>query len=125
MMPDYNGYGSLYYRDILFSNNLDLKAGINCTFSLEQKYFYYNYEYGRASNLTMSDSGSLEFIDPSYYYYDKNAAKLDLFMIGRIQQRAILYFIYENLTGQTIFVVPEFPLQGSGIRLGFAWELYN
>lgn len=125
-LPDYNGYSSLYFQDILFNKALDLKTGVNFTYSLGQKYYYYNYEYNRATNYAVSNNSSLELItNTGNIYFDKDAVKLDLFLIGKIQERAILYFIYENLLDENIFIVPEYPLQSGGIRLGFAWELFN
>lgn len=125
-LPDYNGFGSLYFQGILFDNALDLKTGFNITYSLGQKYFYYNYESGRASNLVVTDVPSFEMVtNTENIYFDENAFKLDLFLIGKIQKRAILYFIFENILNRNIFIIPEYPLQSGGIRLGFAWELFN
>ncbi|OGU73849.1 MAG: hypothetical protein A2V93_08480 [Ignavibacteria bacterium RBG_16_34_14] len=87
--------GGIYYKDILFNHNLDLKTG----FDLK----YYDFE-------------SENF---------KSAYQIDFTVAGIIQQAAIVYFSWENLFDEQYFIVPYYPMRERGIRFGIAWELFN
>jgi len=87
--------GGIFYKDILFNNNLDLKTG----FVLK----YYDFE-------------SDDF---------KSAYQVDFTVAGIIQQTAIVYFSWENLLGEKYFIVPYYPMRERGIRFGLSWELFN
>ncbi|MDO8548801.1 MAG: hypothetical protein Q7S39_01435 [Ignavibacteria bacterium] len=88
-------HGGIFYKDILFNRNLDLKTG----FVLK----YYDFE---SENL-----GSIY--------------QIDFTVAGIIQQVAIVYFSWENLFGEQYFIVPYYPMRERGIRFGLAWELFN
>jgi hypothetical protein len=100
--------GGVYYKDLLFSDNLDFKGGINL--------FY----YGRR-NLNLSPE--------AFIIYQGNTAgpdvRLDLFISGEIQKRAIIFFTWENFLDRRYFIIPFYPMPPAGIRFGVAWELFN
>jgi len=85
----------LFYKDILFNQDLDLKTG----FVLN----YYDFE-------------SKDF---------KSASQLDFTIAGTIRKVAIVYFSWENLLNEKYFIVPYYPMRERGIRFGIAWELFN
>jgi len=87
--------GGVFYKDILFNNNLNLKTGF--------AFKFFDFE---------SDDFN------SAYQIDFTAA-------GIIQQTAIVYFSWENLLGEEYFIVPYYPMRERGVRFGLAWELFN
>ncbi len=100
--------GGAYYKDSLFSGNLDLKAGFSISY------------FGRR-NLNLS---------PSYFYlYQGNTGgpdfTLNFFISGEIQERAIIFFAWENLLDRKYFIVPFYPMPPRGIRFGVSWEMFN
>jgi hypothetical protein len=108
ILPDIYAAGGLYYRDSLFSGNLDLKTGFNL--------FY----YGRRNiNLTPAQ----------FAIFRSNTAgpdlRLDFFISGEIQNRAIVFFTLENLLNTRYFIIPFYPMPPAGVRFGVNWELFN
>jgi hypothetical protein len=105
-LPDWQFVGGLYVNDLLFDNNLDLKAGFT---------FYYTGEISSVQD----------------YYYIFNGAvveptnKLDFTLAGEIRGAAIFYFIWENLLGNQYYITPYYPMPERNIRFGLAWELFN
>jgi hypothetical protein len=87
--------GGIFYKDILFNNNLNLKTGFNLK--------YYRFENG---------------------YFD-SAFQIDFTVAGRIQDAAIVYFSWENLLDKKYYIVPFYPMRERGIRFGLSWELFN
>ena len=67
----------LYFKDVLFDNNLDLKTGF---------VFYYT---GK-NNVYTYENGLVEV--PA-------SNKLDFTLVGEIQKTAIIYFTWQNLLG--------------------------
>ena len=93
----------LYYKDILFDNNLDLKTGF---------VFYYT---GK-NNVFTYENGLVEV--PS-------SNKLDFTLVGEIQKTAIVYFTWQNLLGSNYYLTPYYPMPGRSLRFGVAWEMFN
>ena len=93
----------MYYKDILFDNNLDLKTGF---------IFYYT---GK-NNVFTYENGLVEV--PS-------SNKLDFTLVGEIQKTAIVYFTWQNLLGSNYYLTPYYPMPGSSLRFGVAWEMFN
>ncbi len=87
--------GGIFYKDILFNDNLDLKTGF--------VFKYYDFE-------------SEDF---------ESAYQVDFTIAGIIQKVAIVYFSWENLFNEQYFIVPYYPMRERGIRFGLAWELFN
>ncbi len=107
--PKLNFIGGIYYSDMLFKNNLNLKTGFK---------FYYN--------------GEMNSQDYNYYYFDNLPFKsipsswhIDFTLIGEIQKLAYIYFTWENLLGENFYYVPYYPMRGRNLRFGVSWELFN
>ena len=98
-IPEFTSFGGFYYVDSLFNGNLDLKAGLNYKFYGYRDYLVYDFEK----------------LQPSYYYYNFNEAiqkigpnqliepslQLDLFISGRIREKAIIFLVFENMFNDT------------------------
>lgn len=98
LFPKIKFTGGIFYKDILFNENLDLKTGL-----------VFNYTGKRSSS-----------------FGDLNAvSKLDFTVAGEIQKVAMVYFTWENLLDNTYFIIPYYPMPRRGIRFGIAWELFN
>lgn len=121
--PDYFLFAGIYYKDILFNRNLNLKTGFN--FYLYGPSNYYNYDFEK----------SIPF---QYYFpfgendYKKMSSfktstrfKVDFFLSGRIQKSAIFFFVFENILNENYFIVPYYPAPSSGLRFGVAWEFLD
>jgi TonB-dependent Receptor Plug Domain len=104
LVPKYTYRGGLYYKGLLFHDNLDLKAGI---------VFYYT---GERNDITNSTYGTVT-VDPTN--------RFDFTFAGEIQKVAIVYFAWENLFNKLYYVVPYYPMPTRNIRFGLAWELFN
>jgi hypothetical protein len=102
-VPDYQTQTGLYYKDILFDKNLDLKTGF---------VFYYT---GK-NNVFTNEHGVLAV--PS-------SNKLDFTLSGEIQKTAIVYFVWQNFLNHNYYITPYYPMSTSRIRFGIAWELFN
>ncbi len=108
-MPELNIKAGLYYKDILFNTNLNLKTGF---------IFYYT---GKQN------------LSPIYYqdvltYFNNEVAQsftVDFTLVGEIRKAAIIYFTWENLFDKQYFITPFYPMPSRGIRFGIGWELFN
>ncbi len=121
-LPKFFANAGLYYIDSLFSDNLYLKTGFNFYFTGKQNFLFYNFQTSDAVRFYQNSSGA---IMPLAYPPTENNLTLDFFLCGRIQDRANIYFIFENLTNKDYFVVPYYPKQSRGIRFGVEWVLFN
>ena len=98
LFPKIKFTGAIFYKNILFSENLNLKTG-----------FVFDYTGKRSSS-----------------FGDLNAvSKLDFTASGEIQKVAMVYFTWENLLDNTYYIIPFYPMPRRGIRFGIAWELFN
>jgi hypothetical protein len=108
LLPPFYAAGGIYYRDSLFTGNLDLKTG-----------FSVNY-YGRRN---------YNFTPEEFAVYRSNTAgpdvRLDFFLSGEIQASAIIFFTIENLLNTRYFIVPFYPMPSTSVRFGVNWELFN
>jgi hypothetical protein len=98
LFPKINFTGSVYYRNILFNNNLNLKTGFTYSFMGKQ-----NSSFGE--------------INSNW--------NLDFTLAGEIQKVAMVYFTWENLFDNTYYIIPYYPMFRRGIRFGISWELFN
>jgi hypothetical protein len=98
LFPKINFTGSVYYRNILFNNNLNLKTG-----------FTYSFMGKRNSSFGEINSNW----------------NLDFTLAGEIQKVAMVYFTWENLFDNTYYIIPYYPMFRRGIRFGISWELFN
>lgn len=121
-IPEYTLFSGLYYKNFLFNDNLELKAGVNFYAFGQQDYKTYDYE-NILPVLPFVSSGDQA---PIFSSYNTQASyQLDLLISGRIQDRATITFVWENLTGNKYYIVPLFPKQSRGIKINISWEMYN
>jgi hypothetical protein len=102
-VPDYQTQTGLYYKDILFDKNLDLKTGF---------VFYYT-----GKNNVFTNEHLVLAVPPSN--------KLDFTLAGEIQKTAIVYFVWQNFLNHNYYITPYYPMSTSRVRFGIAWELFN
>ena len=109
LLPSLNFTGGLYYKDILFHSNLNLKTGFVFYFTGEQ------------------DLPSIYSSDVLNYFDNKitPSLKIDFTLVGQIRKVAIVYFTWENLLDNQYFITPFYPMPSRGIRFGIGWELFN
>lgn len=104
--PTYQSRNGFYYYDNLFSNNLDLKAGIILNLIGNQ--------ISLVENRSIYNSVNINPVQT-----------IDFSLSGTIQKKATLYFIWENLLNRRYFLVPYFPMPERNIRFGVSWEFLN
>ncbi|RJP67070.1 MAG: hypothetical protein C4539_10550 [Ignavibacteriales bacterium] len=120
LLPEYTFNGGIYYKDILFSNNLNLKTGIRVS--------SVGFQQGYAGELDKSDLW--EQINEKRYGTQYNVTlhpslTLDFILIGEIQKRATIYFSFENLLDKKYFIVEGYYMPPRYIKLGVAWQFLN
>ncbi len=121
-MPEYTAYSGIYYIDTLFNRNLKLKAGVNFRIVGKQDGRIYNYNNNMTSFYYQLSTGEVETYKS---VYAKSSFQMDIFVAARIQDAAILYFVFENLLNEENYYITYYPKQSRGIRFGFNWELFN
>lgn len=120
-VPEWTLRSGLYYVDTLFNRNLKMKFGFNFYAQGKQSYRIYDFEKMLTSYLAYDGVGNV-------YSFGKNtnpSYQVDLFFAGKIRDKAIAYFVLENITDNKYFIVPYYPMKGITFRFGVAWELYN
>ncbi|MFA7229414.1 MAG: putative porin, partial [Melioribacteraceae bacterium] len=121
-LPDYSSNGGIYYVDSLFDNNLHLKAGLNYYSLGERDYINFDFERNISSayyhNPAVTASSILNFPLSSSF-------QIDFFLAGTIQERATVYFVFENLLDAQYYIIPHYPNQPRGIRFGISWEFLD
>jgi hypothetical protein len=119
-LPDFTSTGGLYYVDTLFNSNLNLKTGINYRLTGNRGYQFVNFE---TFEITRWTTASEDIILP--YADVKPSVQFDFFLAGKIQNAATVYFVFENLLNEKYYIVPYYPKQERGIRLGVSWEFVD
>lgn len=112
LMPEFTSQGGIYYTDVLFDSNLNLKAGLN-------------YSSVGSSVGTFQSFEKLRTLQHSSVLNVKPSFQIDLFVSGQIQKNATVYFIFENLLNKKYFIVPYYPMYEQGLRFGLAWEFFD
>lgn len=106
--PEISSSLGIYYRDSLFSSNLDLKAGFNVK------------HYGRQDlNFFVIPNKGFDMVDVP------QSLVLDFTVSAVIQKVATVYFTWENLFDKKYFLTPYYPMLQRNIRFGIAWEILN
>ncbi|MEW6195214.1 MAG: putative porin [Bacteroidota bacterium] len=122
-LPEFTSTGGLYYIDTLFKSNLKLKTGINYYSIGSRNQIYFDFEKGISTPYLVDNYynsavvNSFEYFSPEFQF--------DFFLAGEIQDRAIIYFVFENILNNQYFVVPYYPKQERGLRFGVAWEFLD
>jgi TonB-dependent Receptor Plug Domain/Putative porin len=106
-LPKYSFTGGLFYEDILFDSNLNLKTGFR---------FYY---YGKSLYNEYQNNSLV------YQGFVPRSGDVDFVLSGVIQKVANVYFTWENLLSNQYYLVPYYPMPQRGIIFGLAWELLN
>ena len=107
-IPETNFTAGIFYKDILFDSNLDLKTG-----------FIFHY-IGKQSlmSLQIPYLGSISTDVDSWL-------TTDFTLSAGIQKAAIIYFTWENLFDWKYYITPYYPMLERNIRFGIAWEIFN
>jgi hypothetical protein len=126
-LPEFSMTGGIYYIDTLFNSNLKLKSGFNFygygsrylqrfdfEKSISSSYFYDAGQSSFSNGISLLNNNTFS---PSF--------QVDLFIAGRIQESAVIYFTFENLLNSKYSVVPYYPMHAQGIRFGFSWEFLD
>lgn len=124
-LPEFTSNGGIYYVDTLFNSNLNLKSGFNYWLFGKRNYLSIDFEKNISTPYHWYFSPiarTIPYIPEDEY---SPSFQLDFFVAGQIQERAIVYFVFENLLDTKYFIVPYFPKQERGIRLGVAWEFFD
>lgn len=121
-LPAQTSFGGIYYVDTLFNNNLDLKTGLNYKFYGERGAAIYDFQKMQTAYY-FTDYSVINPINSRTLL--QNDYQLDLFISGTIRKRAIVYIVFENLLNEQYYIVPYYPMQPSGLRLGVAWEFLD
>jgi len=115
--PDYTLAGKLYYFDQLFSNNLDVKVGINYRFTGGQSPFIYDFEKSLQIGSELTTMIHYSDVLPSF--------QLDLYLAGTIQKRATIFVTLENILDTDYYIAPYYFKQPITMRLGVSWLLFD
>jgi len=112
----------IYYSDILFNNNLDIKTGLKVNYSGLTSYSIYNFNYDIQIDFFKNSNNLIQ------KFNDENLKKnfiFDFITIASIQKTAKVYFTIENLFDTNYYNFPYFPLSGRTMKIGINWELFN
>lgn len=121
-IPRFTSFGGLYYVDTLFNQNLDLKTGVNYKFYSERNFSLYDFEtFDRAFHHIHGN----QLIGVNGASNTKVGYQFDFFLAGTIQERATIYIVFENLFDAQYYIIPYYPIQPRGLRIGFTWEFLD
>lgn len=121
-IPRFTSFGGLYYVDTLFNQNLDFKTGINYKFYSERNFAAYDFE---TFNRAFHDIHGNNLIGVNGASNTNIAYQFDFFLAGTIQKRATIYITFENLFDAQYYLIPYYPVQPRGLRIGFTWEFLD
>ncbi|MFZ1290554.1 MAG: hypothetical protein WAR79_10710 [Melioribacteraceae bacterium] len=114
-----NFFSGIYYRDKLYKDNLDLKAGFNFFLSDNIENQIYDFQIMRSSLYYFSSNTFNQFKN---YSITNSPYRIDFTLAGRIQDRATFYFAYENILSNNYYSIPFYPMPDGGIRIGISWD---
>jgi hypothetical protein len=119
-LPDFTSNGGIYYVDTLFNSNLKLKTGINYHLIGKRGYQFIDFEtFEIVRSIRTNGNVILPFVNV------KPSVQFDFFLAGKIQDAATIYFVFENMLNEKYYIVPYYPKQERGLRLGVAWEFLD
>lgn len=122
-LAEFENKASIFYSDILFNGNLNLKTGFNF-YSIGNRFEQrFDFEKGISSSyyIFLNDNSLKQISDKKF----STSFKLDFFLIGTIQENAKVYVTWENLLDSKFFYIPYYPAYPRNIRIGVAWNFYN
>jgi len=118
----YNLTAGIYYRSRLYNDNLDLKTGFNFFYTDNMEYQIYDFQMIRSSAYYLFNNTVNRFTN---YSINNKPFRLDFTLEGRIQDRATVYFAYENILYRSYYYIPYYPMPSGSIRFGISWDLIN
>ncbi len=121
-IPEITSFGGFYYVDTLFNTNLDLKAGVNYKFYSERNFAIYDFQLLRSA---FHESSGKELTGVNGASQTQLGYQFDLFIAATIRERATIYIAFENLMNYQYYVIPYYPVQPSGLLIGFTWEFLD
>lgn len=124
-IPEFTFTGGFYFVDLLFNSNLYIKTGINFYAFGKRNSNFIDFEKNISSAyrwLLAPNIWSIPSMPDEIY---KSEFQIDFFTAGRIKERAIIYFVFENILNRKYFIVPYYPKQPQGLRIGIAWEFLD
>ncbi|MFH2032363.1 MAG: TonB-dependent receptor plug domain-containing protein [Bacteroidota bacterium] len=119
-LPEYAFKTELFYSNIHFNDNLFVKAGFSFVLSAEKSFIAYDFQRSNAIPLKLGQA--LKPINTERVPLIK---QLDLFLIGRIQNQATIFVIFENILDENFYLIPFYPMPKQGMRLGVSWEFLD
>ncbi len=102
-LPKVKFEGGLFYKDFLFEDHLNLKAGF--------VYHYYGKQFSPVVIVINNE------VAPEW--------RLDFIASGVIDNVATVYLTMENIFDRQYYITPFFPMPRSNFRFGISWELFN
>ncbi len=110
LLPEFSARGGVFFRDKLFQDHLDLKAGFQGRVITKHHGATFNPEvlaYAMHSGPTIGPASSLDFL-----------------MIAHIGD-AYIHLLWQNLLDTKYFLTPYYPVEERSVRFGVAWEFVN
>ncbi|MEJ5352575.1 MAG: putative porin [Melioribacteraceae bacterium] len=124
-IPEFTSSGGIYYQDLLFNSNLNLKIGLNYYSIGTRNDMLIDFEKNITTPYMWLIAPNVRTVPYLLTKKYPSEFQLDLFAAGQIQKNAIIYFVFENLLNRKYFIVPYYPKQERGIRFGVAWEFFD
>ena len=112
----------IYYVDTLFNSNLNLKTGFTFNYHNNPNFLVYDFLRMRSASFILINNNPLKL---SYIADVNDKYRVDFYLAGRIQDAATFYFIYENILGNSYYIVPYYPMPDGGIRIGISWDFLD
>lgn len=123
-LPELTISSGIYYKDILFNSNLELKTGFRTRVTGWQYSTAYDFERNITGLMESGFFGSEDYNDQINYKVPTSFT-LDFQLIGRIRKSAIIYLSVENIFGKDYYIVPFYPMYQRGLMFGISWEFLN
>ncbi|HEX9656605.1 MAG TPA: putative porin, partial [Bacteroidota bacterium] len=100
----------VFFRDKLFQDHLDLKAGLQGRVLTKHLGLTFNPEvltYAMHTGPTIGPASSVDFL-----------------MVAHIGD-AYIHLLWQNLLDTKYFLTPYYPVEERSVRFGIAWEFVN
>lgn len=110
LAPSVSASAGIYYTNVHFDSSLVIKSG----FTGKYRGSYVNTGISFIANRVYTVPGTT----PSSF-------ALDFFTSGRIADRATVFFLWENITGERYYTIYLYPMPSRSITFGINWEMYN
>jgi len=107
LLPEFSARGGVFFRDKLFQDHLDLKAGLQGRVLTKHLGLTFNPEvltYAMHNGPTIGPASSVDFL-----------------MIAHIGD-AYIHLLWQNLLDTKYFLTPYYPVEERSVRFGIAWE---